>query len=70
MDQLEENLASLEVDLPAYDIAALDDLTEPQFNYPTRILQYARTYGYGGLTINGETYPEAPHGRVTPDQIY
>ena len=70
MDQLEDNLASLEVDLPADDIAALNDLTQPQFSYPMRILQYARTYGYGGLTINGERIPEAPHGRLTPDQVY
>ncbi len=70
MNQLEENLASLEVDLSADDIAALNDLTQPQFSYPMRILPYARTYGYGGLTINGESIPEAPHGRLTPDKVY
>ena len=70
MDQLEENLASLAVDLPADDIASLNDLTQPQFSYPMRILPYALTYGYGGLTINGESFPEAPHGRPTPDKIY
>ena len=70
MDQLEENLASLEVDLPADDIAALNDLTRPQFSYPISILPYARAYGYGGLTINGESFPETVYGPPTPDKVH
>lgn len=70
MEQLEENLASLEVELPADDIAALDELTQPRFNYPTNLLPGARLTGYGGLTINAESFPESPFGRPTPDNVY
>lgn len=71
MDQLEENLASLGVDLPADDITALNDLTQPQFSYPIRVLPYARTYAYGGLTINSESFPnESPYGPATPDKVH
>ena len=70
MEQLEENLASLEVELPADDIAALDDLTRPRFSYPINILSTGRLTGYGGLTINGESFPESPLGRPTSDKVY
>ena len=70
VEQLEENLVSLEVELPADDIAALDDLTQPRFNYPINILSVGRLTGYGGLTINGENFPESPLGRPTADKVY
>ena len=70
MEQLEENLASLEVELPADDIAALDDLTRPRLSYPINILSTGRLTGYGGLTINGESFPESPLGRPTSDKVY
>ena len=70
LEQLEENLASLEVELPDDDIAALDELTQPRFNYPTSLLPGARLTGYGGLTIDGESFPESPFGRPTPDRVY
>lgn len=70
LEQLDENLASLEVELPADDIAALDALTQPRFNYPTSLLPGARLTGYGGLTIDGESFPESPFGRPTLDRVF
>lgn len=69
LEQLEENLASLEVELPADDIEVLDELTQPRFNYPTNVLPHARLTGYGGLTINGESFSESPWVRPTPDKV-
>ena len=70
LEQLEENLASLQVELSTDDIAALDELTQPRFNYPVTILPRGRLTGYGGLTINGESFPESPLGRPTPGNVY
>ena len=49
IEQLEENLASLEVELSTEDIGALDELTQPGFNYPINILPRGRLTGYGDL---------------------
>ena len=70
VEQLDENLASVSVTLPEEDIATLNDLTHPQFNYPNRILPVARQFGYGGLTINNESYPVSPVvGRPKPEDV-
>ena len=68
LKQLDDNLASLGVELTSEDIAALDELTRPKFGYPMAVLSRGRSTGYAGLTINGETFPESPFG--PPDKVY
>ena len=70
LTQFEENLGSLEVELSTEDIGALDELTAPRFSYPISALPAGRLTGYGNLTINGESFPESPLGRPTPDNVY
>ena len=70
LEHLEGNLACLEIELPAEDIAALNDLTRPRFNYPMNMLPGGRLTGYGSLSINGESFDESPFGRPTPDKVY
>ena len=70
LQQLDENLAALDVQLLPEDIAVLDDLTRPNPGYPMSVLAAGRNTGYGGLTINGETFPESPFGRPTPDKVF
>ena len=70
IEQLEGNLASLEVELRDEDVTALDELTKPRFNYPINILPGGRLTGYGGLNINGESFAESPFGRPTPDKVF
>ena len=68
LEQLDDNLASLDVELASEDIAALDELTQPRFGYPHAVLDRGRATGYSGLTINGETFPGSQFG--APDKVY
>lgn len=70
LTQLEENVASLTVELSASDIATLDGQTTPRFSYPVTTLPAGRLTGYGDLTINGESFAESPLGRPTPENVY
>ena len=63
MDQLEQNLAGLNVTLTAEDIKALDSVSEPTLNFPSGFLEMANTIMHGGATVNGEpseSWPMAP----------
>ena len=53
-DQLEQNLAALEVTLTRDQIAALDTLSEPALNFPANFLKAANGFMHGGATVNGE----------------
>ena len=69
-EQLEDNIASLAIELSGADIEALDKLTRPRFNYPVQVLPHARLTGYGSLTIEGESFADSPFGRPTSDKVY
>ena len=63
LDQLEQNLAALDVKLSADEIASLDKLSEPTLNFPAGFLKFAQTFMHAGATVNGEksaTWPMAP----------
>lgn len=70
IDQLEDNLASLEVTLSEEELQRLSEATKPRFNYPNNVLPHARLTGYGSLNINGEAFDDSPFGRPTEDKIY
>ena len=70
MDQLQDNIASLNVELSSDEIESLNDLTKPKFIYPMSIVDRGRLTGYGGLTINGESFPDSPLGQPTDDNVY
>lgn len=70
MDQLEDNLASLAVQLNNDDLAALDKLTTPNLGYPMRMIDHGRNTGYAGLTINGETFADYPFGKPTRENVF
>ncbi len=70
IEQLEDNLSSLEVELTEEDIAALDKLTAPQLPYPIDRLKPARKTAYAGLTINGETFKGSPIGKPTRETVF
>src|SRR4051794_15111430 len=54
MDQLEQNLAALELRLTADQIARLDRLSKPTLGFPMQFLNVAGTFSQGGTTVNGE----------------
>ena len=55
LDQLEQNLAALNVELTPGDIAALEKLSAPALNFPANFLKSANMFMHAGATVNGET---------------
>jgi len=65
LQQLDDNLAALDVRLRPQDLERLDALTAPALNFPHDFLQGARRFSSSGTTINGVTAdvsPMAPTG--------
>ena len=54
MDQLDQNLAALDVALTADQIARLDKLSKPTLGFPMQFLNVASMFSQGGTTVNGE----------------
>jgi aryl-alcohol dehydrogenase-like predicted oxidoreductase len=54
VEQLEANLASLQITIPDPQLAELDDMTRPQLEFPAELLKnIAPNYQQAGATING-----------------
>jgi aryl-alcohol dehydrogenase-like predicted oxidoreductase len=63
LDQLEQNLAALDVTLTAADVASLDQLSKPALPFPMAFMSVATMYSHSGATVNGEAskrWPLAP----------
>lgn len=60
LEQLDDNLGALSVRLTPQHTARLDELSAPALNFPARFLRGAGPFGYGGTTIQGETFPVNP----------
>ncbi|WP_437594511.1 aldo/keto reductase [Sorangium sp. So ce1000] len=58
--QLDDNLASLEVELAPDQVPALDALSAPALDFPAAFLRVAGAFMNGGTTINGESTPAWP----------
>ncbi len=65
MGQLEDNLAALEVRLPAKTVETLDALTDPSLPFPINFLRNMSAFYANGSTINGretEVFAISPEG--------
>jgi hypothetical protein len=63
MDQLDQNLAALDIALTADQAARLDKLSKPVLGFPMQFLNVASMFSQGGTTVNGEkatVWPMAP----------
>ena len=63
MEQLEQNLAALDLHLSADQIARLDQLSKPTLGFPMQFMNVASMYSHGGTMVNGEKgtlWPLAP----------
>jgi aryl-alcohol dehydrogenase-like predicted oxidoreductase len=63
MEQLDQNLAALDLTLSAEQIARLDKLSKPTLAFPMQFLNVASVFSQGGTTVNGEkstVWPLAP----------
>jgi aryl-alcohol dehydrogenase-like predicted oxidoreductase len=62
-DQLDQNLAALDITMSADQIARLDRLSKPTLGFPMQFLNVASVFSQGGTTVNGEksvVWPLAP----------
>lgn len=63
LEQLEQNLAALDVQLSPAQVASLDALSTPSLNFPAGFLGFATMFSQGGTTVNGRAsvaWPMAP----------
>ncbi len=63
LDQLDQNLAALDLALDRDQIAALDKLSQPTLSFPAQFLKSANMFMHAGATVNGEKsqrWPLAP----------
>jgi diketogulonate reductase-like aldo/keto reductase len=63
LDQLEQNLAALDLTLSQEQVARLDTLSKPTLGFPMQFLHVAGMFAHGGATVNGEpsaAWPLAP----------
>lgn len=60
LDQLDQNLAGLDVRLTTAQIAALDAVSEPSLPFPAGMLKFVGMFTQGGMTVNGATAPVWP----------
>ncbi len=60
MEQLDSNLAALDITLTAEQRAALDEATQPKLNFPHDFLRNVTAGIQGGTTINGQPSQVSP----------
>jgi aryl-alcohol dehydrogenase-like predicted oxidoreductase len=63
LEQLDDNLAALEVKLDDDETARLDEASRPQLAFPADFVARATTFYFGGTTVDGrksEIWPMAP----------
>jgi aryl-alcohol dehydrogenase-like predicted oxidoreductase len=60
LEQLEDNLAALELHLTPQQSAQLDELTTPQLNFPFQFVKGAAAFSSSGTVINGISAPVNP----------
>ncbi len=56
LEQLEDNMAALDLKLRPEDLEALNKISEPKLNFPHDFLLRSGGFRSGGTTINGERY--------------
>ena len=70
LQQLDDNLAAIDVKLGADHIARLDALTRPKLNFPAEFLGMAGMIQAGGTVINGEVSQMSGFGVTRPGDHY
>jgi aryl-alcohol dehydrogenase-like predicted oxidoreductase len=60
LQQLDDNLAALDVQLSAEHLQKLSELTTPQLNFPAPFLKGSSAFRNGGVMLNGEQAADNP----------
>jgi aryl-alcohol dehydrogenase-like predicted oxidoreductase len=58
--QLEDNIGALDVKLSAQQVDRLNQISEPQLNFPSGFLKQSRVFRNPGLVVNGEVAASDP----------
>ena len=70
IEQLRDNLAALDVSLSDVQLKKLDELSSPKLSFPADFLSYALTASYGGMTIDGTSFPVNPMAATKSGEVY
>jgi aryl-alcohol dehydrogenase-like predicted oxidoreductase len=57
IEQLHANLASLDVTLTPEQRATLDEVSAPTLDFPAAVVNMSAAVAFGGMTVDGTTYP-------------
>jgi aryl-alcohol dehydrogenase-like predicted oxidoreductase len=68
--QLEDNLGGLDLELSDEHMDILDTASRPSLNFPAEFVDSVGPFGYGGTTINGETFPVNPLAPKCDDERF
>jgi hypothetical protein len=60
LEQLDQNLAALDLQLDAAQRQRLDEVSRPTLDFPADFLANAGSFMHGGLTVNGDAAPPSP----------
>ena len=69
-EQLDQNLAALDITLDAAHVDALDRVSTPTLNFPATFLQFAPSFMHAGATVNGEGSQRPPMMPTTDAERY
>lgn len=70
IEQLDANVASLEIALDPQQIADLESLSIPALNFPAAVIAHATSGSHAGATVNGERSTASPFGPGRDGKIY
>jgi aryl-alcohol dehydrogenase-like predicted oxidoreductase len=70
MEQLEDNLAALDISLSPEHQAKLDALSKPKLNFPADFIANGKAFFHGGTTINGRSVAPWPASPKTDEERY
>ena len=69
LDQLDANLAALDLRLAPEHVQALDDVSKPSLNFPANFLPAAVNFMHNGLTVNGVPSESSPLLQPSPHAL-
>jgi len=70
MDQLEKNLAALDVRLSEEDFAALDAVSTPTLGFPSQFLKFAVNFMHSGAHVDGVPSEQLPLAPTSDEERY
>jgi len=70
LEQLEDNVGTLDLILTAEEIAGLDALTAPTFGFPQNMQPIFPAIHNGGTSVNGVSAPPSGFGLVKGEAPY